>query len=119
MWQRCVNRSRGGAGQPFVAEHLGAEDVEQQFRAGFAVRHVTELVEDQEIELGQLLPQPQKLLLFARFQEQRDQLGDAGEVLYPISAHLLHSPMVAVAALSVSSVSVIGNALRLRTPRPL
>lgn len=43
----------------------------------------------------------------------------AAGVLYPISVHLLLNPMVAAAAMSLSSVSVIGNALRLRTMRLL
>lgn len=41
----------------------------------------------------------------------------AAGVLYPISPQLLLNPMVAAAAMSFSSVSVIGNALRLRTLR--
>ena len=41
----------------------------------------------------------------------------AAGVLYPISEHLLLNPMIAAAAMSFSSVSVVGNALRLRTIR--
>ena len=41
----------------------------------------------------------------------------AAGVLYPISQHLLLNPMIAAAAMSFSSVSVVGNALRLRTMR--
>ena len=41
----------------------------------------------------------------------------AAGILYPFSVHLLLNPMVAAAAMSFSSVSVVSNALRLRTMR--
>jgi Cu+-exporting ATPase len=41
----------------------------------------------------------------------------AAGVLYPISENLLMNPMLAAAAMSLSSVSVISNALRLRSMR--
>src|SRR5476649_114401 len=41
----------------------------------------------------------------------------AAGVLYPVSHHLLLNPMIAAAAMSFSSVSVVSNALRLRTMR--
>jgi Cu+-exporting ATPase len=40
----------------------------------------------------------------------------AAGVLYPLTGMLL-SPIIAAAAMSLSSVSVIGNALRLRTQK--
>jgi Cu+-exporting ATPase len=39
----------------------------------------------------------------------------AAGVLYPLSSHLLLNPMIAAAAMSLSSVSVVTNALRLKT----
>ena len=38
----------------------------------------------------------------------------AAGILYPLSPHLLLNPMIAALAMSLSSVSVIGNALRLK-----
>ena len=62
-----------GPRQPFAAEHLGpvlerkirrdddagslvggTDDVEEQFGAELAGRHVAEFIEDQQVELGQL-----------------------------------------------------------------
>ena len=51
--------------------------------------------------------------LFFAFAYNVDGIPVAAGVLYPITGHLL-SPMLAAAAMSLSSVSVIGNALRLR-----
>jgi Cu+-exporting ATPase len=39
----------------------------------------------------------------------------AAGVLYPLSSHLLLNPMIAAAAMSLSSLSVVSNALRLRS----
>jgi len=39
----------------------------------------------------------------------------AAGVLYPISSHLLLNPMLTAAAMSLSSLSVVINALRLRS----
>jgi Cu+-exporting ATPase len=39
----------------------------------------------------------------------------AAGVLYPLSSHMLLNPMIAAAAMSLSSVSVVANALRLRS----
>jgi Cu+-exporting ATPase len=41
----------------------------------------------------------------------------AAGVLYPLSSRLLLDPMLAAAAMSLSSVSVVANALRLRSAR--
>jgi Cu+-exporting ATPase len=41
----------------------------------------------------------------------------AAGVLYPISEQLLLNPMIAAAAMSLSSVSVVGNALRLKSSK--
>ena len=54
--------------------------------------------------------------LFAAFIYNVAGIPIAAGVLYPALGWLL-SPMIAAAAMALSSVSVIGNALRLRTVR--
>ena len=82
------------AGQPLAAQDLGpvferqvgghdqahalvgcGDHVEQQLRARLAGRHVTKLIEDEQIQLGKLLPVPQELTFFLGLQEQRDEFG--------------------------------------------
>jgi Cu+-exporting ATPase len=57
-----------------------------------------------------------KLNLFFAFVYNALGVPIAAGVLYPFTGLLL-SPIIAAAAMSLSSVSVIGNALRLRTAR--
>ena len=73
----------GGSREPLAAEDLGpllegqvrghdqalafigrAQDVEEQFGPRLPGRHVAEFVEDQEVELLELLAEPEELLLF-------------------------------------------------------
>ena len=56
------------------------------------------------------------ILLFFAFAYNTIGVPVAAGVLYPFFGILL-SPMIAAAAMSFSSVSVIGNALRLRRAR--
>ena len=87
-----------GSGEPFAAEDFGpifkgqigghnqaqpfvghGDHVEQQFGTGFGRRDVAEFIEDHEIESGELAFEPREFLVFAGFQQQRDQLRHAKE----------------------------------------
>ena len=89
---------QGRPGQAFAAEYLrpvlerqvggrdqavplvgGGDHIEQEFRPGLAGGNVAQFVEDQQVQLAKLLPQPQELPLFFSLQEQGDELGDAEE----------------------------------------
>ena len=98
MWQRCVSRSKAAPVSRSLPKHLGpvlerqvgrhdqavafvgrGDHVEQEFRPGLAGRNVAQFVQDQQVQLAQLLPQPQELTFLFGFQQQGDQLGDAEE----------------------------------------
>ena len=86
------------AGEALRAEHLGplverqvggdqdraalvalGENLEQQLGAGLGERHETQLVDDEELEVGELLLEPQELSVIARFHELVDQGGGGGK----------------------------------------
>ncbi len=67
------------------------------------------------IELGRLTMRNIRQNLFFALAYNALCVPIAAGVLYPLSRHLLLNPMIAAAAMSLSSVSVVTNALRLRT----
>ena len=86
------------AGKPLGAEHLGpfvegqiggdqgraplvalAEHLEQQLGAGLRQRHEAEFVDDQKLVGGELLLEPQQLLVIAGLDEFVDQRGGGDE----------------------------------------
>ncbi|MFZ5833612.1 MAG: copper-transporting P-type ATPase [Planctomycetota bacterium] len=69
------------------------------------------------VQLGRRTMRNIRQNLFFAFIYNALGLPIAAGVLYPISEHLLLNPMIAAAAMSFSSVSVIANALRLRVTR--
>jgi Cu+-exporting ATPase len=69
------------------------------------------------IELGRLTMRNIRQNLFFAFIYNALGVPIAAGVLYPISSHLLLNPMIAAAAMSLSSVSVVANALRLRSAK--
>ena len=56
-----------------------AEDVEQQLASGLRQGHVAELVDDQEIDPGELGLEAEQPLLVARLDQLVDQVGGGGE----------------------------------------
>jgi Cu+-exporting ATPase len=69
------------------------------------------------VKLSRLTMQNIRQNLFFAFIYNALGIPIAAGILYPISENLLLNPMIAAAAMSLSSVSVIANALRLRTIR--
>lgn len=69
------------------------------------------------VKLSRLTMQNIRQNLFFAFIYNALGVPIAAGVLYPISENLLLNPMIAAAAMSFSSVSVVANALRLRTIR--
>src|ERR1035437_7431675 len=61
---------------PFVGR---ANHVEEQLRTQLACRDVTQLVEDQEVQFGELSLHPRQLAFLASLHQLRDQLGDSPE----------------------------------------
>ena len=56
-----------------------AEDVEQELAAGLREGHVSELVDDQQADLGELVLEAEQPLLVARLDQFMDQIGGRGE----------------------------------------
>jgi len=98
MSQAVERRTR----EPFIAENLrpilkwqvGCHDhavslvgrgnhVEQQFGARFAGGDVSQLIQNQQVQLAKLLAQSQELSFVFRFQERRDQFGHTEEPDFP------------------------------------
>jgi len=52
-----------------------AEDVEEQFASALRERHVSELVDDEQADPGELVLEPEQPLLVARLDHLVDQLG--------------------------------------------
>lgn len=97
--QRCP-------GEPLAAQHLRpvlegqigghdqagplvgrADHIEQQLRPQLARRDVAQLVEDQQVQLGQLTLHPRELSFFPGFHQLSDQLGNRNQVVAPAITH--------------------------------
>ena len=63
-----------------------AEHLEQQLGAGLGERHETQLVDDEELEVGELLLEPQQLSVIARLHELVDQGGGGGKADRQVSS---------------------------------
>ena len=83
---RTAHQHLGPAGERQIGRHdqapalvAAADEAEQQVGAGLVERHVAELVEDDDIEAGELVEFPGQPPLLLRFDEQRGQLGGRQE----------------------------------------
>ena len=102
----------GGSSEPFAAEYLGpllerqvrgddqtlpligrTEDVKKQLGPYLPGRNIAQFVKNDEVELLDLLAEPQELLLLLGLHEQRDQFGHPKEShLSPLATGRERSP---------------------------